>query len=469
MTQDVPKLFLSYSWSSPDHEAWVENLAGQLSQNGVHVLFDKWDLREGNDSVSFMERMVTDASVTRVLIVSDAVYAEKADGRSGGVGTETSIISAKVYSEQDQRKFVVVLPPRRAGEPSKVPTYYSGRIHIDLSNEDTVAGEFEKLLRWIYDKPLHVRPEIGLRPSFLDSPVSHALGTEMLKQRAEDALRSGRSHAMHALEDYLEKYAAGLKIFQMEPVREIDFNDFIAGIEATLPARNEFVSMIKTAAQYGEDESLPGILHRFFERCLASPERPSQWDEYEYDSVRFLVSEIFIYSIALLVDRDRFGVVAFLLDTVYFVQGRGSESSFGYAGLYGQMTNDRYIAQQLGNKVSARGHLLRERNKVSGVGYSLIMQADILLWLRTATERQAWWFPITAIYGAYNAGPLESFARSASRSYFTKLAPILNADSVEQFKDPNGPWMKLVKDWRVPGSYPNFEYLLSLDSLGTRK
>jgi hypothetical protein len=36
-----------------------------------------------------MEKMVTDPEISKVLIVSDKMYAEKADGRAGGVGTET--------------------------------------------------------------------------------------------------------------------------------------------------------------------------------------------------------------------------------------------------------------------------------------------------------------------------------------------------------------------------------------------
>src|SRR5450631_3686414 len=47
---------------------------------------------EGHDSIAFMEKMVTDPTVEKVIIVSDRVYAEKADGRRGGVGTEAQII-----------------------------------------------------------------------------------------------------------------------------------------------------------------------------------------------------------------------------------------------------------------------------------------------------------------------------------------------------------------------------------------
>jgi hypothetical protein len=85
-----PKVFISYSWSTPEHQQWVIDLATQLRDNGVDAILDKWDLKEGHDSIVFMEKMVTDASVEKVVIVSDSVYAEKANGRRGGVANHLS-------------------------------------------------------------------------------------------------------------------------------------------------------------------------------------------------------------------------------------------------------------------------------------------------------------------------------------------------------------------------------------------
>ena len=47
----------SYCWSSEEHEQWVINLATELREAGVDVIFDKWDLKEGHDALKFMEKM----------------------------------------------------------------------------------------------------------------------------------------------------------------------------------------------------------------------------------------------------------------------------------------------------------------------------------------------------------------------------------------------------------------------------
>ena len=54
----TPKLFVSYSWSSPDHESWVVSLAEDLFSQGIEVILDKWDLKPGHDANAFMESMV---------------------------------------------------------------------------------------------------------------------------------------------------------------------------------------------------------------------------------------------------------------------------------------------------------------------------------------------------------------------------------------------------------------------------
>jgi hypothetical protein len=91
--EEHPKLFISYSWSTPDHQQWVLDLATVLRNDGVDVILDKWDLKEGNDAYAFMEKMVTDPSIKKVALISDKKYTEKADNREGGVGAETQIIT----------------------------------------------------------------------------------------------------------------------------------------------------------------------------------------------------------------------------------------------------------------------------------------------------------------------------------------------------------------------------------------
>ena len=44
--------------------------------------------------------MVTDAEIKKVILICDKAYADKTDGRTGGVGTEAQIISGEIYENK---------------------------------------------------------------------------------------------------------------------------------------------------------------------------------------------------------------------------------------------------------------------------------------------------------------------------------------------------------------------------------
>jgi hypothetical protein len=218
-SQGPPRLFISYSWTSAQHEEWVLQLASELRESGVDVVLDKWDLKEGNDAHAFMETMVTDPSITKVILVCDRAYADKADGRSGGVGTEAQI-SGEIYESTTQDKFVAVVVERDEEGKPYVPAYYRSRIYIDLSDTSTYAQNFEQLLRWIYDKPLFQKPSLGRMPAFLEGDQSVALATSARFKRAIDAVRDNRSHAVPAMTEYLTALAEQLEAFRLDSTLE---------------------------------------------------------------------------------------------------------------------------------------------------------------------------------------------------------------------------------------------------------
>ena len=59
-----PTVFISYSWTSPQHAEWVLNLANDLINSGINVKLDQWDLKEGHDKFHFMEQMVNSKEIT---------------------------------------------------------------------------------------------------------------------------------------------------------------------------------------------------------------------------------------------------------------------------------------------------------------------------------------------------------------------------------------------------------------------
>jgi hypothetical protein len=48
-TTEHPRVFISYSWTDPEHEQFVLDLATTLRGHGVDAMLDKWDLKPGQD------------------------------------------------------------------------------------------------------------------------------------------------------------------------------------------------------------------------------------------------------------------------------------------------------------------------------------------------------------------------------------------------------------------------------------
>ena len=171
----APRVFISYSRESPDHEAWVLELAASLRKNGVDASLDQWDLRPGHDLTFFMESHIRDSDF--VILVCTPTFAEKSNIPRGGVGYEKNIISAELLQSQDLRpKFLPVL---RAGDfSSALPRYLGSKYAIDLRPSRDQAEGLDDLLRAIHEVapssklPLGANPYAeGTIPSSLVSPI----------------------------------------------------------------------------------------------------------------------------------------------------------------------------------------------------------------------------------------------------------------------------------------------------------
>jgi TIR domain len=156
-----PKAFITYSWDSPEHRTWVGQLATRLRQNGVDTILDHWDLKPGHDRFAFMESSVADSNF--VLVVCTERYAEKANGRTGGVGYEATIITPELAGKVRQTKFVPVL--REGDWDNAVPRWLKSRIGFDLRGTEYDEAQYEELVRHLHNAT-DAPPPVGPRPDF---------------------------------------------------------------------------------------------------------------------------------------------------------------------------------------------------------------------------------------------------------------------------------------------------------------
>lgn len=449
MTDDNPKLFISYSWSSPEHEQWVLNLATELRDSGVDVTLDKWDLREGHDAYAFMERMVSDPDIKKVILVCDQVYAEKADRRHGGVGAETQIITPEIYSAQAQDKFVAVIAEKNENNVPYVPAYYKSRIYIDLSDSDRYAAYFEQLLRWIYDQPLYIKPELGKKPAFLDESAAINLGTSIQFRRAIDAVRNGKPYSRGAVTEYFDAIVENMERFRLSG-DENEFDDrVIESIEQFLPYRNEAIEMFQALAQYQSPPDMSQYFHRLFEGLMPylyrSAKGAGPYQDWDFDNFRFIVHELFLYAIASLLKYENFEVVGYLLRTPYYMLASGWKTEAESYVMFREYMKSLEARNQRLNlqRLSLRADLLKQRAEAFGFNFTQLMQADFVVYLRSCFEAmrqdriQVGWRPETLLYSTQPSmrgqGLFEIFARSQSQKYFGRMKIMFDVDSKQEF------------------------------------
>ena len=128
------KVFVSYSWTPESNKKWVEQLVHRLESDGIQVVIDFKDLKLGHDKYAFMERTVNDDAIKRVLIICNKTYKEKADGRIGGVGDESAIITPQIYGNVRQEKFIPVVNEYDENGKPFLPNYLASRMYADLTD-----------------------------------------------------------------------------------------------------------------------------------------------------------------------------------------------------------------------------------------------------------------------------------------------------------------------------------------------
>jgi hypothetical protein len=473
-----PKVFISYSWSSPEHQQWVVDLATQLRESGVDAVLDKWDLKEGHDSIAFMETMVTDPAVQKVVIVSDRIYAEKADGRRGGVGTETQIISPQVYAKAVQDKFVVVVSEVDEDGRPYLPTYYGSRIFLNLSSEEIYPENFEQLVRWIFGKPLFPKPEIGIPPSYIDE-TSVLLPTRSRASRTIDLFHKGSPQREASLRDYFEVLASNFEKLRIDPKCDPFDQAVIDSIEAFLPYRDEFIRVMTTVAKNNVTDDAITFVKRFFESVLLYCYPPRETISYTsdwFDNYKFIINELFIYTIAILLKYERFESADQLITGGFYA---GAVSEYSHDPMQGlpvfcpSVGSLEVRKRRLSlNRTSLHADLLKERATVAGISFENFMQADFVLFMREASDakragRDNRWYPDTLVYLGHRAKPFELFARARSSRYFDKVRHVIQVEGPADL-------IELVKAFGNELHLPRWDYytlnpaqLMAVDQVGT--
>lgn len=450
----APKVFISYSWTSDEYADWVKALAAKLRSNGVDVVLDRWRLRPGQDKYAFMEQMVTNSEIQKVLVLCDKRYAERADRREGGVGTESTIISQEVYNQVDQGKFIPVVTERGPAGEMYLPLFIKSRIYVDLSEPQVFERGYEDLLRTLTGRPASEEPPLGKPPAYLFETTRPTSPTSFALRAFDSALMNDKRHSTGLAQDYLDRLFEALEALQIDigSVKEKDERDalMMKRIEDWSSLLEEWVSFLRLICRYGTDARLFETIPPFFESTLKLTRglRKSPWDQH----LEFIIHEAFLYAITICLQEQRFDPVALLLSSHYREPERTGLSqrygifSHGDTRYLESVLNEMWSKQENGTKyLYPQQHWLHEKTNAKLIPFELLKEADLILWLRLKLEvdpeamfRLLSWVPVTiGSFDDYHwrVDNLPIFQHAASRRFFDKFKVVLGVDSKDEFLD----------------------------------
>lgn len=475
----VPKVFISYSWTSPQHEQRVIAWAERLVSDGIDVILDKWNLQAGQDKYAFMEKMVTDATVSKVLVFSDKGYADKADARKGGVGTESQIISKEIYEKVDQNKFLpVVFEMDEKGQPH-LPTFFKTRIYFDFSSPEASNESYERLVRAIYDKPLHKKPALGKPPEFILKDTAPALWSRPILANFKDALLQGKPYSNGYAKQFLDTFHERLEDFRIVYKEGVHFDDeVVQSIESFLPFRDNFIEFVNTVITWGGGREAYEQTADFFERSICYLYRPKtleRFNEAWWDNYRFILYELFLYVIATLLKNRRFEEIGVFADKLYYLPDNADPGPNPFVRYtifrnHCRTLDERNQRLKL-NRLSVLADLMHQRASLKSIPFNDVMQAEAFLLLKSMVTPDFGrpWYPDTLIYARYTKS-FELFARAASHKQFEVLRRMLDVESKDDLIER---LRKAFEKHRVGQWYHfgyesvSFEHLWNLEKLDT--
>lgn len=437
-----PKVFISYSWHPEKNKIWVQRLAERLIQDGVNVKLDVWDLKHGHDKYVFMEQMVKDSDIKKVLVICNEDYARKADDRTGGVGTESTIMSSDIYSLAEQTKFIPILVEKKNGEPC-LPTFLKSRMYIDMSSNDIYELGYDQLLRDIYEKPLLRKPALGKMPSYLeaDEPVllSTAQEQRMLKEKVADS-----TNLQTWIAKYCDKLIESLDQFKVT-FRGGKTGDLIEMIEKSIASmqvvNNDFITFVETVASNSECNGKQFV--DFFEKLLQyyedkDIELASSTDSWHLcnDNYRFFNYELFLSFAAIMLKYERFDIIKEVVDTDYCILsnrlGRQIKALNFAEFQKHNYTLDYYKGNNGYSPSSQVANLMRN---YGGDKFNTWVEVDILLYYLSLIygkpgDRMSMWYPTLSIYNR----AFEILPKIASMRYFEKAKVMFDVGDKDSFK-----------------------------------
>ena len=158
-----PKVFISYSQDSPEHEDRVLAFSNRLRADGIDCNLDQYEISPPEGWPRWMDRQIHEADF--VLLICTPTYfrrvmGQEQPGKGHGVAWESTLIYQYIYNAVTMNiKFIPVL--FEGAGISDIPTPLQGASHYSAFTE----ASYKVLCHRLRNLPRAVKPPLGEKPA----------------------------------------------------------------------------------------------------------------------------------------------------------------------------------------------------------------------------------------------------------------------------------------------------------------
>ncbi len=437
---DKPKVFISYAWGTEENQQNVLAFAERLIGDGIDVLLDKWELDEGNFTYQYMEQSVNDETISNVLMLLDPEYTLKANEKRGGAGVEAQIISADLYNKTKQTKYLPIIFSRDASGNVCKPTFLTGTLHFDFTDSETYEIQYQKLVKGLFGVEIYTKPEIGRKPSWVESTTRISLATKVqynsLVKNIPEKIKKVD------LKKYLNDIAKNIIEKDISDVmvdRRIVNSEYIKAYREFEDMRDVYLELL-SKAQYVENNER--IIADFLEELYKLIyQLGSEFDDNQLRKT--LLHEMFIYTIAGYYKKKDYSALGYILGKSYIKYNKyhivASSYHMFYNTTFGYL--DNAINERDGQSfITGTAKFWVDNINVNFCTKEEFVFADILchnyfLFGNGIIEKDyGTWFSKSYIYNNEYVSEIKAMSiKLASNEYLTDVINIFNYENINEF------------------------------------
>jgi hypothetical protein len=302
-----------------------------------------------------------------------------------------------------------------------------GRLYIDLSSLETYSYEYEKLLRNLFSRPIHVKPELGKPPPHLFDDDAIPTKTSKIIRNMKEFSRTNPRILRSLSKEFIEEFIHLLEAYRIKYSEESDISYdklVLESIDKMLPIRDDFISFVELYCN-NKEELDPSLFEDFFEKLLefTGPKKNALYAQIDFDNYRFLSWELFLYFVTIFLHHKEFSLLAKIINKDFiFKQGH-------------KVDDERYaiFCHAIKSINDIRGKKLIERKNII-YDETKLVTTDLILY-NLAPFNHTRWYPYVYLQNSMIDFDFEPFSRLKSKSYCEKIMPLFGVDRISDLRE----------------------------------